>query len=231
MKQKFLDCAIADLRRQPVPFSGEFKDPLQETQLLHGEPVNVLKEEGEWSFVQLPLQQKFEASTKQWIGYPGWVKSALLRDEPPLKNVLPSTVPVDKTRLVADARRLVHTPYFWGGVSPVGIDCSGLVYLVHRNQGIFLPRDAHDQWLKTSPIPGNALTAGDLVFIELKEKRGRMDHVMVYSGDNTLIEAVIRPGIVREISFRERVGATRESCENSQFETETQLFYFGKIAI
>jgi len=69
------------------------------------------------------------------------------------------------------AGRLLHTPYLWGGRTPKGIDCSGLVQLALEMAGIDSPRDSDQQRLAF----GKSLEShwrdrpwhrGDIVFFE-----------------------------------------------------------------
>jgi cell wall-associated NlpC family hydrolase len=74
------------------------------------------------------------------------------------------TRPPTGDEVLAEARRLLGTTYLWGGLSPYGIDCSGLVHLVWRRLGVRLPRDAHEQAAATTAVPLADEKPGDLYF-------------------------------------------------------------------
>lgn len=76
---------------------------------------------------------------------------------------VPSTPPTGAEALTT-ARRLLGAVYVWGGLSTLGIDCSGVVHLTWRRLGMRLPRDAHDQAAATSPVPPGTERPGDLYF-------------------------------------------------------------------
>jgi cell wall-associated NlpC family hydrolase len=62
------------------------------------------------------------------------------------------------------AARFLGLTYLWGGASAWGLDCSGLVHLVHRALGRHIPRDAFDQADAVEPVPLDAVRPGDLYF-------------------------------------------------------------------
>jgi cell wall-associated NlpC family hydrolase len=79
------------------------------------------------------------------------------------------------------------TMYLWGGTTPKGFDCSGLMLYVFKHFGINLPRTSQDQYKKGKPVAKGSLQPGDLVFFE-KTSTGP-GHVGMYIGGGKYINA------------------------------------------
>lgn len=85
------------------------------------------------------------------------------------------------------ARRLLDVPYLWGGVSTLGIDCSGLAQLACREGGAIIPRDADQQYAELPYVVDRAhVRFGDLVFFA---DEGRVTHVGIALDNMTLLHA------------------------------------------
>lgn len=99
--------------------------------------------------------------------------------------------------VIRTARRWLGAPYLWGGVTPHGVDCSGLVQSVYWIHGVAMPRDSDMQARVGSEIdPGDGfqkLRAGDLLFFS--ESR-RVDHVAMSLGGSHIIHASASNGSV-----------------------------------
>lgn len=91
----------------------------------------------------------------------------------------------DGTGIVDIARRYVGTPYRYGGSSPEGFDCSGLVRYVYARAGYSVPRSANQQWEGLQP--GKVPQPGDLVFFKADSKN--ISHVGIYAGNFLFIHA------------------------------------------
>lgn len=106
-------------------------------------------------------------------------------------------------RAQADARQvppedwaLVHfsgAPYLWGGVTPAGVDCSGLVQSTWLARGVRLPRNAVDQSALGTEMRLDSMRAGDLLFFG-DGVGSRVDHVAFAGPDATLIHASLAAG-------------------------------------
>ena len=67
---------------------------------------------------------------------------------------------------VAVAERFLHVPYYWGGKTHAGLDCSGLAQISLQASGIEAPRDSDLQEKSLgAPVQDHSkLQRGDLVF-------------------------------------------------------------------
>lgn len=109
--------------------------------------------------------------------------------------------PLEPAAIATSARELFRgTSYVWGGVTPWGADCSGLVQSVFALHGRVLPRDAWQQAELGRAVEGDfsALRAGDLLFFTDRPDR-RITHVGIAEGPNEMVHLALgRGGYARE---------------------------------
>ncbi len=98
------------------------------------------------------------------------------------------------------AKRFLGLPYFWGGRSSYGYDCSGFTQMLVRSRGIIMPRDADIQaaWSGVVPVKREELQAGDLLFFG--SAPDHITHTGMYIGNGEFIHATVHDHPVVQIS-------------------------------
>ncbi|HAH08279.1 MAG TPA: hypothetical protein DCM05_17425 [Elusimicrobia bacterium] len=127
---------------------------------------------------------------------------------------------VDRREILETAALFLGDLYVWGGRSSMqrrpgwGVDCSGLANLSYRSVGVAIPRDADDQSRRARRLRREELQPGDLVFLSVDESAGRVDHVMLYTGGEGLLESRSSSGKTLRTTFTERFGAPLSALES-----------------
>lgn len=97
-------------------------------------------------------------------------------------------------------------PYVYGGESPAGYDCSGLVQAAYRAAGINLPRTAQEQYDAGPHLPAGAqLEPGDLVFFG--QSPSDVEHVGIVLREGEMVDAPHPGTVVRTEPFPATIGA------------------------
>ncbi|HBP40728.1 MAG: C40 family peptidase [Vreelandella alkaliphila] len=100
-------------------------------------------------------------------------------------------ISMERALILSHAQQAIGTPYRFGGNTPEGLDCSGLVEMTYRAAGIRVPRTANDQFRSLpsvdAPRPGDLLFFGD---------GAKATHVGIYGGNRQMIHA---PGSGRAV--------------------------------
>jgi peptidoglycan DL-endopeptidase CwlO len=105
-----------------------------------------------------------------------------------------TSVPGDRyASVVGIAMRYLGTPYVWGGASPSGFDCSGLVMYVYAQVGVSLAHYtvAQYNYPNSVSVSKSQLEPGDLVFF------AGLGHVGIYVGGGNFIHAPHTGSVVR----------------------------------
>ncbi len=126
--------------------------------------------------------------------------AATVQQAPPAQSATTSVVPPPISVPVGNggaghpsaasiALHYLGVPYVWGGASPSGFDCSGLVMYVYEQLGISLPHYTVAQWNATESVSSPA--PGDLVFFN------GLGHVGIYIGGGQFVDAPHTGSVVR----------------------------------
>ena len=109
--------------------------------------------------------------------------------DPKLNNSTRTETPKNTLgkQIASLAKTQVGAPYRYGGASPRGYDCSGLVFYAHGKFGISTPRTSSAQFNSARPIKLSQLESGDVVFFRINRKK--ISHVGIYVGKGKFVHA------------------------------------------
>ena len=92
--------------------------------------------------------------------------------------------------IVAEVKKFAGGPYVYGGTTPAGFDCSGLVQYVLNAVGMKgVPRTSEAQWAWSQKIDRSQLAPGDLVFAQFPGDNASPGHVGIYTGNGQVLSA------------------------------------------
>lgn len=129
------------------------------------------------------IQTKKEVVEKNGIVIEETAISSQIKYEPTVEIIVRGTksIPTKQSKIVDIAKNYIGVPYVWGGTTPEGFDCSGLVQYVFREAGIKLPRTSAEQGKVGEYIEKEDLKPGDLVCFP--------GHIGIYIGEGQFLHA------------------------------------------
>lgn len=116
-------------------------------------------------------------------------------------------------KMKKEIRNFYGAPYKWGGDSPRGTDCSGMIKTIYKNTiGIHLPHNAEEIYKTTKKIYKIDLTFGDLVFFSNNGKSAT--HMGLYISKGYFLHASSTRGVMlsklSDLHYRKQfIGARR----------------------
>jgi cell wall-associated NlpC family hydrolase len=153
-----------------------------------GEDARLIDEGGKR--LALPLLARVAAASEGWelpSGWRGRLESGAIHSAQELARSARSERPIDWA-----AAHFTGSPYLWGGITPWGADCSGMVQSAYAARDILLPRDSAEQAECGAAVAIEAAKPGDLLFFS--EAGDRITHVAFLGDGDTLVHSTIACG-------------------------------------
>ncbi|MGE5111331.1 MAG: NlpC/P60 family protein [Acidobacteriaceae bacterium] len=169
-----------------------FANIYRETDLTRHQPILTAPFES-----RLAVVQEMNSDGDRWLkvqlpdGAIGYVQRGDITLDPKTLSIAES---------IELAKRFLGLPYFWGGRSSYGYDCSGFTQMLVRSRGIMMPRDANLQasWSGVVPVKREELQPGDLLFFG--NSPDHITHTGMYIGNGQFIHATTHDHPVVQIS-------------------------------
>jgi hypothetical protein len=181
---------FAAIRSGPEPDAACLRD------VVLGSWLTRLTEKKDWIEISLP------------DGVSGWVH----------KTQTGAISKLNRKNTISIAKEFLGYPYLWGGKSPKGFDCSGLVQIVFSLMGVRLRRDSWMQHHDATPV-GEDFTqaqAGDLLFFA--ESNNKISHVGIALGDSKILHA---RGYVKINSLNAKDSLFDQNLQNTFVDVKT----------
>jgi len=150
-----------------------------------GDRVSVLGQEGDWCRVEYGGK----------IGYVYGLYVSISKPAEDGNDGAPAASNDLADSIVAIARKNLGVPYVYGGASPNGFDCSGLVYYCYLQSGRRIERTATAQFRQGVYVEKDKLEKGDLVFF-VSPGTQSIGHVGIYIGNGEFIHASTGHGYI-----------------------------------
>jgi murein DD-endopeptidase len=98
--------------------------------------------------------------------------------------------------VVRTARQQIGVPYRYGGTTPRGFDCSGLVHYAYQRAGIKVPRTTAGLLRRAHRVRLSQLRPGDVLFFRVAPPK--ISHVGLYVGKGRFVHA---PSSGEQVSY------------------------------
>jgi peptidoglycan DL-endopeptidase CwlO len=114
-----------------------------------------------------------------------------------VSSTIPAAPPSQYGGVAGIAMRYLGVPYVWGGASPSGFDCSGLVSYAYAQVGVNLPHSSYSQYGYGTAVSKDQLQPGDIVFFD------GLGHEGIYIGGGQFVHAPHTGDVVKISSLDE----------------------------